>query len=363
MSTTWEQLGRKIIHSSMRKRIPVAGQFELTVRCNLHCKMCYVCNPANDASILKQERTAGEWIKLAEEARDAGMLYLLLTGGEIFMRKDFKVIYEAISKMGFNIELYTNATMITPEIAKWLGSIPPSRVGITLYGASPDTYQKVTGNGDAYHQATRGVDMLLSEGMKLWLKTAVTQDNVNDFDTLAEFADKRGVKFGIINYISPRREGHSTVPQTERLSPSELIQYETHVNEYFNNKSAAKQIKEKINSCSEEVAYLDFTPAYNPDDAFKCPSGKSAFWVTWDGRMTPCSLMSSPSSFPFEKGFTEAWKDLQKLCSLIPSCSACTKCNLKDYCMACPARLKAETGSYEKPAQYLCDLALLKKNL
>lgn len=363
MSITWEQFGRNLVNRSILERIPIAGQFELTARCNLKCKMCYVCESGNDMSTQKKERTASEWIKLAQEAKNAGMLYLLLTGGEIFIRNDFKEIYEELSKMGFNIELYTNATMITPEIANWLGKMPPSRIGITLYGASPETYHRVTGNANAYYQATRGVDLLLSEGIKIWLKTTVIHDNAEDFNKLTEFADNRGIKFGVVNYVSPRRDGTGTNPQSERLSPLELIEYEKHANIYFNNNSEKDSDKSKTNNCSEEFESIIPKVSYESYDAFKCPSGKAAFWVTWDGKMTPCSLLNSPSTLPFENGFSNAWENLKKLCSLVPSCSTCNNCSLKDYCMTCPARLQAETGSFEKPSQYLCDLALLNKSL
>lgn len=361
MGTTWGQLGRRIINNAQMKKIPVAGQFELTTRCNLQCKMCYICQPANEKNAIGRERTAAEWIRLAEEARDAGMLYLLLTGGEIFLRKDFKIIYEELSRMGFNIELYTNATLITPETADWLAKIPPSRIGITLYGASPETYGKVCGNPNAFDYAVRGIDLLLERNLRVWLKTTVIRENAVDFTRMADFADARGMKLGIVNYISPRREGINTCPQEHRLSPKELLNYELFASKYLYGRKKGSDNIEPEDDCADEIESLKDTLPDNKNDTFKCPSAKSAFWITWDGRMTPCSLMNDHETYPFENGFKAAWEEIQKLCSTVPSCQECNKCSLRDYCMTCPARLKAETGSYERPAQYLCELAQLKK--
>lgn len=363
MSATWGQLGNKLIKQARSKRIPIAGQFELTSRCNLKCKMCYVARPIDDKEAILRERSAEEWIRLAQEARDAGMLYLLLTGGEIFVRPDFKRIYEEISMMGFNIELYTNATMITPEIAKWLAYIPPSRIGITMYGASPETYGKVCGNANAFESTVRGIDLLLSKDINLWLKTTVVRDNAKDFDELAEFAEKRGVEFGIVNYISPRREGCNTCPESHRLSPKELVEYELYVDKHFRNKPKKLLNSKQVDGCSNETDVTDEAPIQNINDAFKCPSGKCAFWVTWDGKMTPCALVNEPEALPFEKGFSASWNEIQHLCSSVPVCEECTQCSIKNYCMSCPARLQAETGSYDKPAQYLCELAKIKSTL
>jgi MoaA/NifB/PqqE/SkfB family radical SAM enzyme len=366
MGLTWGQLGDNLIEQAKEKRIPLIGQFELTARCNLQCKMCYVCQPANDKQVMARERTAKEWIKLAEEARDAGMLYLLLTGGEVFLRKDFREIYEAVSMMGFNIEIYTNATLITPEIAKWLGKIPPSRVGVTLYGASPETYESVCGHADGFEKAIRGIDLLLNEGITVFLKTTVTRRNAGDFDKLAEFAEKRGVEFGIVSYISPRREIGNTCPNEERLCPTELVAYEMHIDKYFNNKMKEKPSSGSLDDCTKQEKMIDEFPedteSQQISKPFQCAAGSSSFWLTWDGRMTPCGLMDELSTHPLEKGFVNAWRELEGNCDSLPQCAECKQCSYKKYCMSCPARLKNETGFFDRPPQYLCDLANKEKN-
>ena len=44
-----------------------------------------------------------QWLKIAREAKDAGMLFLLITGGEPFLWPQFWELYEALSEMGFLI--------------------------------------------------------------------------------------------------------------------------------------------------------------------------------------------------------------------------------------------------------------------
>jgi MoaA/NifB/PqqE/SkfB family radical SAM enzyme len=359
MGLTWGQLGNKLYKSAKLNHVPISGQFELTARCNLKCKMCYVCKSLNDKEAIKKERTAAEWISIAKEAREAGMLYLLITGGEVFLRKDFMEIYSEIARLGFHIEIYTNATMITPEIAKALGRIPPSKIGVTLYGASPETYEKVCGNANGFNLAMRGIDLLLSEGITLWLKTTVIKDNVDDFDKIAEYADKLGIQFGIVSYISPRREGCGTCPEDERLSPLELIGFRERADNYFSKKSPQEYVADsEICIVEEEPREIQSKVILSSktNDAFDCTAGKCSFWITWDGRMTPCALMDEPYTFPFENDFASAWEDVQKQCFLIPVCTECQECSYKEQCMPCPARLKIETGFYNKSAPYLCEL-------
>src|SRR5665811_821470 len=82
------------------RRQPVNDTFELTNRCNLACRMCYVRHAAGDTAQRPRELSANEWLALAREAMNNGMVFLLLTGGEVFLRPDFFEIYEPLTRMG-----------------------------------------------------------------------------------------------------------------------------------------------------------------------------------------------------------------------------------------------------------------------
>lgn len=357
MRMTWGQLSNKLGMKTAAKRIPVLGQFELTARCNLKCRMCYVCQAINDKEAIAKEKTAEEWIRLAKEAYEAGMLYLLLTGGEVFLRKDFRLIYEELSQMGFVRSIYSNGTLITPEIAKWLGKLPPAQIDITLYGASPETYACICGDPGAFDRTIRGIKLLQEEGINVQLRTTVIKANRQDLAKLLELADAMGLELHFVNYISPRREGFGSCPEAERLSPKELIEYEIEVEKYYRDYDHKKRAEDTIlNKYTLEDIYR-LTPKPETGHPFHCSNGKNAFWITWDGRMIPCSLLEEPYEVPFEKGFMAAWNEMIKSCGKVQVCHTCSHCTLQDFCMTCPARLKCETGSFTKPSPYLCELA------
>ena len=62
-------------------------------------------------------RTKGEWIKLAHQMKDAGTLFLLLTGGEPLLFPGFKEVYIELQKMGMILTINTNGTLIDEEWA------------------------------------------------------------------------------------------------------------------------------------------------------------------------------------------------------------------------------------------------------
>ena len=85
-----EPLMVKYLHDKgLRDGIPVSGTFELTQRCNFGCEMCYV----HDCTQKTDPLSARDWLSLARQAKDAGTVFLLLTGGEPLIRDDFEEIY------------------------------------------------------------------------------------------------------------------------------------------------------------------------------------------------------------------------------------------------------------------------------
>lgn len=68
---------------------PIDATFELTVRCNMKCKMCMFRQNGTES----RELTAKDWIKIASEAAEMGTGSLLITGGEPMLRPDFPEIY------------------------------------------------------------------------------------------------------------------------------------------------------------------------------------------------------------------------------------------------------------------------------
>ena len=71
----------------------IKAQLELTYRCNLHCRHCYT-DPYNNTQFFSRELALNEIHRLLDEMRDLGIIWLNLSGGDIFMHPDFFEIYE-----------------------------------------------------------------------------------------------------------------------------------------------------------------------------------------------------------------------------------------------------------------------------
>src|SRR5512136_2877850 len=91
-----------------RSSKPVEMTFELTARCNLNCRHCYINVPAGDTAAMKGELSFEAIRRIVDEARAMGILWCCLTGGEPLLRKDFIDIYLYLQKSGFLTTVFTN---------------------------------------------------------------------------------------------------------------------------------------------------------------------------------------------------------------------------------------------------------------
>src|SRR3990170_6933236 len=150
---------------TMRLQLPLSGTIEVTRRCPLTCVHCYNNLPMADAEARRAELTCDEHCRILDELAEAGCLWLLYTGGEIFARRDFLDIYTYAKKKGFLLTLFTNGTLVTPRVADHLAAWRPFAIEITLYGRTKQTYERLTGIPGSYEQCMRGIHLLKERGL------------------------------------------------------------------------------------------------------------------------------------------------------------------------------------------------------
>src|SRR5258707_3620298 len=88
-----------------RLGVPFSVQLDLTYRCNEQCVHCYLDHLDHG------EMSTTEIKHLLSEMAEAGVFILTLSGGEIFMRKDFFEILEHARDLTFWVKVKTNAVM------------------------------------------------------------------------------------------------------------------------------------------------------------------------------------------------------------------------------------------------------------
>ncbi len=345
---------RMLLQRAALTKDPVSGILELTPRCNLRCRMCYIRMTPEEMAPRGRERTTAEWLALAEELREAGTVFLLLTGGEPLLRPDFPDLYRALSGMGFSLSLNTNGTLLNGEIAALFRELPPAAVNLTLYGASEAAYRQLCGEGEAFHRAVEAVELLRANGTALRLNTTLTACNREELPGIAAFAKARALSLRVVTYLFPplRRDG----PGVERLRPEEAGALSAESRRWTD---APETLAARIAAVKARVP----EPCVPGEDCLggsreglRCAAGNCQFWVAWNGEMYPCGMMPEPVVHPFREGFLPAWRALTEASARIPVAAACEGCELKSYCLACAALSRAETGRTDGVPDYACRL-------
>lgn len=350
-------LRKYLMQKAARNRVPLSGSFELTPRCNMNCRMCYIRMSEEEMRTRGREYTAKEWIAVGQECVKQGMLMLLLTGGEPFLRPDFREIYTEMKKLGLIISINTNGTLIDEKTVEWLSKDPPARMNITIYGSKAETYKRLCRNEMGYETAVEAVDMLHEAGINVNINASFTKYNVQDLEEIIAFAKERNLRVNPTSYMFPpvRNAKNGVTDDEVRFTSEEFadtrfrsMQKQMTPEEFA---LVVRSVKEGNPVIPEEMGDCDRSLS----EKMGCMAGRSAFWITWDGRMTPCGMMNEPVTRPFEDGFAESWKTIVQKTDEIYMPPECKTCEARKLCPVCGALATAEGhGDSTKRPDYLC---------
>lgn len=319
--------------SAYQQAIPLDGAFELTARCNFNCNMCYVHLQEEQIRAIGQELTNEQWLEIARQAKDMGMLHLTLTGGEVFVRPGFRELYEELSRMGFLLQVYSNGYLIDEKMIEWLKECPPYTLRFTLYGASNETYEKVCGIKNGFDRVSHAIDLVKEAGIPLYMVGMIVKENESDLEAMYQFAKEKNVLFNhSIAVVKPVR-GATSPAEEHRL-------------DYQDYAEANDNIKKVSRFYKKTERLLDV-----------CGSYRNAFWLTWNGKMQLCAFMQKPAIDIRAYSVKEAWDKLLRELEEITMPAKCSGCKYEGFCQKCPGMLAAECGSLTEVSDEFCKKA------
>ncbi|MCQ2472359.1 MAG: radical SAM protein [Clostridia bacterium] len=328
--------------------IPLGGTFELTPVCNMNCRMCYIRMSESEMKSKGCLKTAEQWLQLAQQAKDAGMLFLLVTGGEPLLFPQFKELFMELKSMGLMVSINTNGTLIDDEMVEFFKNYPPYRINITLYGASNETYKRLCRFDNGYTRVINAIDKLKKAKLPVKINCSITPDNITDAKAVLSMAKDFSSPCSLGCYMFPptRRDNKAT----NRFTPAEAGKYQAAIDKMrYENKDFQENIQKILLSDNGELK------SYAPS-IFRCRAGRSSFWITWQGKMNACGMMETFDLDPFKDGFVPCWQAVNKKISNSTALEGCEGCKDRAVCKVCPAIAAAETGDINKKPQYLCDM-------
>lgn len=350
------QLTEYLYTKASRLRIPLSGTFELSPVCNFSCRMCYVRKSREEVqSSPRKQMTLDDWRTVAREAGKAGMLEVLLTGGEPLLWPDFWTLYEELVDLGFLVSINTNGSLIDEAAIRRFRQRPPRKISITLYGAGDETYKRLCGVSGVFSKVDGAIRGLADAGVAVRLNCSLTPENADDLDWIVDYAARYKIPLSVATYMFPPvRRDITQIGVNERFTPEESARY---MMRYLRRNRGEERYQKYLRSIldgSAEPLGLEPDCVDPADGRIRCRAGKASFWVTWDGWLQPCGMMTQPIIDLKKYGFPEAWPLLNAETAAVQLSGLCDKCPSRDVCRPCAAVAWAETGSFSRIPTYRC---------
>jgi len=308
-----------------KKPVPLIANLFITGRCNATCSYCYVEINKNP----EREFSLDEWKSLIDVLYKRGARMFALVGGEPFLHPDIDCLVEYIMEKKVFLNLTTNGFLMHKHLE---AAKRATEVSISLDG---DMISHDSNRGKScYERAVKGIDLAVTNGVKVRLCTVITQHNYNQIDFLLDFAEQRNLFISFTPLIDP--------PESRKSAATSIMLPDDMMREFFSRLKEAKKKSSRIINSLANIEYIINYPARYGDVIWKgsknadyytlpCPYGRFQYLITNLGEIYPCAIMWNNNYFQaksiLDVGFDRAFAHA----SNGTGCQCCSFANAVDW--------------------------------
>lgn len=194
--------------------------------CNNKCRHC-VIEDSKD-KLMEQhtsyDLTTEECLNQIEFAAEKGAKFIVLTGGEVTIRKDFPVLINKCQEYDFDVTIQTNGRrLFTENVAKPIIEYKKIRCLIALHGSNERTHDSITQVAGSFSETCKGIRYMTENNVLVVLKVVISKINMNELVQIIDLASDLGVKY--ICFAFPHGQGAARknfdeiIPTYTDLSP------------------------------------------------------------------------------------------------------------------------------------------------
>lgn len=299
--------------------VPLHCQLELTYRCALSCRYCYL---ASERSAVARELSTAEVTALLDDLAELGGLFLLLTGGEIFLRDDLERIVDHARRLRFAVTLLTSGFGMDRATMGRLATGGIDCVQISLHGADPTTHDEMTGTPGSFAAALEAMRVVRDLNVRTQAAITVTTKNAASLDAMLSLLADEGIAPNLSHYVEPLRDG-STASQDLLLDEEALRRVEDRVPSGGNARLAGRAL-----------------------DDHPCGAGASTLAVDPRGQIYPCHTLRHPVGSLRRNRIGTIWRESEELRRIrsirVADLDDCPSCGERDWCNRCAGFALAE---------------------
>jgi radical SAM protein with 4Fe4S-binding SPASM domain len=290
-------------------------QIEITPKCNLRCKHCYVYSEENQKEM---EIPTDKMKDVIVQAKKVGTEVVSLTGGEPFLREDIFDILTYINSKNMATIILSNGTLIDQEIAEKLSTLRNIYMAISLDGPK-EAHESLRDVKGCFSKTLRGIKNLMSYGVPLRINFMVNRYVLGKskelIRTLKELGYDKPPRLGIILNLGRAQSNNVCVTVAEFAE--EYRKYWEAIKEFLGLKKYPVKALEGNN----------------------CGVGEDSLAITSEGNIIPCPPLNRE---PFILGniycdkLSDVWNDSEKLEKIrdinTRRNKGCMSCKFWEYC-------------------------------
>jgi radical SAM protein with 4Fe4S-binding SPASM domain len=273
---------------------------------------------------------------------DAGVFILTLSGGEIFMRKDFFEILECAREYTFCVKLKTNAVLIREAQAARLRELGVQSVQISIYSHRPEVHDAITKIPGSLCRSINAIRFLKSQGLRVILANVLMSVNMQDHHGVRTLAEELGADYTLDPTITPMMDGDRSILQ--------LNAGESALRELFRDEAYVGN--------AEEFCAPPPPPDESSMGSLPCSAGHTACYVSPYGEFYPCVQFPLSCGNVRQQPFLDIWRNSPQLREVrairLRDLSSCSQCAHGSTCTRCPGLAFSE-GNMRGPSMLDCE--------
>jgi radical SAM protein with 4Fe4S-binding SPASM domain len=347
-----EELYMEVIE---KQKIPFVVMFELTYNCNEKCVHCFNPGAARNDNEKSTRRDREEidilhYEKLLNDLKKLGVVKIILTGGDPFVKKDIWKLIEMIYERDFALDIYTNGLALLGRVEK-LSKFYPRSVGLSIYSANHDIHDSITRVKSSLKKTLQVADDFVKFGIPIYFKCPIMKHNSTSYFTVVELAKQYGAIPQIDVSLTDSVDGDTSISEQLQVDGEllEIILRDPNIALYVG--------KEAPNFGSQE---RDKSQSF-------CGAGTALMNITPEGDITPCNSFPTKFGNLKENSFIEIWNNSKSLeawqktiVADYEECGTHDRCN---FCNRCPGQSFIEHGTPLKASTANCNIANIRMNL
>lgn len=332
MSLMWEMADR-----ASQLGVPVSVHLDLTYRCNERCVHCYLDHDDHG------EMSLPEICNVLEQMAAAGTFFLCLSGGEVFMRRDFFEIVAYARKLLFSVKIKTNGVMIREAEARRLAELGVQDVQISIYSKDPDVHDGITKLPGSLQRSLQAVRLLKAHGVRVTIANVLMMANLFDDGAVMNLARDLGASYSLDPMVTPKMDGDTSILGLR--APLWALQ------------------KVHKDGFAAQNAHAAGPAELDESEDLPCSAGHSFCYISPYGDVFPCVQFPLPTGNVRRQSFADIWNNSSEMAQVrsirMKDLSTCSRCSHSSACTRCPGLAYME-GDMRGPSSADCQQSFAK---